>query len=167
MDPTEIQDTALIQVMRGRMVATGEATCNHGAELDFGVVSRSLEALSDLSVDWTVPWKPHAALSFKIKHRASEWETWKLPQFPKLNADLKSQEWQEVQPSHFAIMDRRCAQEDQSTWQMAMWAARLENCHEAAAFKQGAPVEVPECHCQAPGGGRPAAESQRIAGPIP
>ena len=30
------------------MIATGEATCNHGAKLDFGVVSRSLEAWSCL-----------------------------------------------------------------------------------------------------------------------
>ena len=61
LDPTEVQDSTLIQVMRGRMLATGEATCNHGAELDFGVVSRSLEVLADLSVTWAVPWKPHAA----------------------------------------------------------------------------------------------------------
>ena len=69
-------------------------------------MSRSLEALVDLSVTWAVPWKPHAALHLKVKDGASEWKSWKLPQFPKLTADLKNQEWREVQPSHFAIMDR-------------------------------------------------------------
>ena len=137
LDPTEVQDTALIQVMRGRMIATGEATCNHGAELDFGVVSRSLEALVELSATWAVPWKPHAALHLKVKDGASEWKSWKLPQFPKLTADLKNQEWQEVQPSHFAIMDRTCAHEDQSTWQLATWAASLEHCHEAPRTGRG------------------------------
>ena len=34
-------------------------------ELDFGVVSRSLEVLADLSVTWAVPWKPHAALHLR------------------------------------------------------------------------------------------------------
>ena len=105
--------------------------------LDFGVVSRSLEALVDLSVTWAVPWKPHAALHLKVKDGASEWKSWKLPQFPKLTADLKNQEWQEVQPSHFAIMDRTCAQEDQSTWQLATWAASLEHCHEAQRTGRG------------------------------
>ena len=44
VDPTELQDTTICQIMRGRRIlATGEATCKHGAELDFGVVSRSLQ----------------------------------------------------------------------------------------------------------------------------
>ena len=110
------QDTTLHQVMRGRLLVTGEATCNHGAELDVGVVSRSLEALTTFTPTWEVPWKPHAGLGLRVRQQASEWEAWKLPQFPKLGQDSQHKNWVEAQPPTFAPMDKQCQGTNTSTW---------------------------------------------------
>ena len=137
LDPTEVQDTALIQVMRGRMVATGgEATCNYGAELDFGVVSRSLEALVDLSVTWAVPWKP-CSLAPQSQGRCQRMEVLEASPVPEAHSRPQKPRMARGPTPHFAIMDRTCAQEDQSTWQLATWAASLELCHEAPRTGRG------------------------------
>ncbi|CAE7231070.1 unnamed protein product [Symbiodinium sp. CCMP2456] len=81
-----------------RLIATGEITCTQGSgnELDFVLVSRSIESAVTLTADWQVPWKPHAALRLTIVGAGVVQPQWRLQHFAKLTGDVSDQFWPQV-----------------------------------------------------------------------
>ena len=90
--------------MRGSLLATGEATCNWGAELDMIVVSRGLAFQATLRVVWGVPWKPHAAIIVNLSGFSKEWECWRRPAFAKVQAADVERDWVQIRPSTVTII---------------------------------------------------------------
>ena len=96
--PHVFMQSSVCQVMRGRLITAGEITCTQGEgnELDFVLVSRCIEAAVTLTVDWQVPWKPHAALKLTVAGAGVANPRWRLPQFAKLAGDVSERDWPEV-----------------------------------------------------------------------
>ena len=106
--PRVFMQSSVCQVMRGRLVTAGEITCTQGEgnELDFVLVSRCIEAAVTLTVDWQVPWKPHAALRLTVAGAGVANPRWRLPQFAKLAGDVSERDWPEVGTVTPCIMGR-------------------------------------------------------------
>ena len=62
LDPGAFMTTTMAQVMQMQALATGEATCNTGSEIDWALVSTSMFADVAVKSNWIVPFKPHAAV---------------------------------------------------------------------------------------------------------
>ena len=90
----------LLNVLKAEIVCAGQPTMISGAELDYLLVSRSVAPFVRVTVNWDVPWKPHAALNIAVDKEAP---TLLLPQLthyiavPKLDDQVQS--WEEFAPS--------------------------------------------------------------------
>ena len=126
--PEDLLELSMVQVMRGRLVATGEITCTQGvgAELDFVIVSRALEPYVSLEVEWCVPWRPHGALLLTIKQAGLADPQWRLQQFPKLTGDVSSEAWPSVEVSCAELMNH--IGDDPVSVSLAKWAKAMESC---------------------------------------
>ncbi|CAE7648448.1 unnamed protein product, partial [Symbiodinium necroappetens] len=126
--PEDLLEHSMVQVMRGRLVATGEITCMQGvgAELDYVIVSRALEAYVSLEVEWCVPWRPHGALLLTIKQAGLVDPQWRLQQFPKLTGDASSKAWPTVEVSSAELMNH--IGDDPVSVSLAKWAKAMESC---------------------------------------
>ena len=110
------------------MIATNDVTCTQGegGELDFAVVSRTLESAVTLKADWQVPWKPHAALRLTIANAGACNPQWKLQQFGKLAGDVSEAVWPEVTAAPPCIMGSEG--QDNSSCSLSRWAKAMEVC---------------------------------------
>lgn len=80
--PEEFMSTTMNTIMQVQVLATGEATCHSGNELDWALVSTSLIADLSVKASWEVPFKPHAQLVF---HWSQELEPIAVRQIQKFN----------------------------------------------------------------------------------
>ena len=131
--PQEFLQTSIVQVMRGRVLATNDITYtgSGGSEIDFAVVSRSVEAQATLELSWQVPWKPHAALILTVNNAGSENPQWRLQQFPKIGGDAREGPWcpsDRVYPNILGYTGQ-----DEASTAMATWCKQLEVCRGACA----------------------------------
>ncbi|CAE7761438.1 unnamed protein product, partial [Symbiodinium necroappetens] len=112
----------------GRLITAGEITCTQGEgnELDFVLVSRCIEAAVTLTVDWQVPWKPHAALKLIVAGAGVADPRWRLPQFAKLSGDVSERDWPEVGAVTPHIMGQ--VGQDGVSSALARWAKAMEVC---------------------------------------
>ncbi|CAE7669085.1 unnamed protein product, partial [Symbiodinium microadriaticum] len=62
----ELEDTSLPASFRGKVVAPGEATISTGNCLDFAIASLRIAPLIQCSANWSVPFRPHAAVVFRL-----------------------------------------------------------------------------------------------------
>ena len=65
--PEEIAATNVLAEMNGCLCTVGVPTTDQGREIDFAIVHKTLEPLSLLRIDWSVPHKPHASLALKLE----------------------------------------------------------------------------------------------------
>lgn len=64
ISPEELMTTTMSTIMQVQVLASGQATCHSGNELDWALVSTSLIANLSIKACWEVPFKPHAQLIF-------------------------------------------------------------------------------------------------------
>ena len=64
--PEEIAATNLLAEMNGCLCRVGAPTTDQGREIDYAIVHKALEWLSQIRHDWAVPHKPHASLKLKL-----------------------------------------------------------------------------------------------------
>ncbi|CAE7893093.1 unnamed protein product, partial [Symbiodinium necroappetens] len=65
--PEEIAATNVLAEMNGCLCTVGVPTTDQGREIDFAIVHKTLEPLSLLRIDWSVPHKPHASLALQLE----------------------------------------------------------------------------------------------------
>ena len=58
--------TQIAEEARGVWLGPGEATITGGGQIDLALVSTSLAPITTVSLDWTTPFKPHAALWWSL-----------------------------------------------------------------------------------------------------
>ena len=126
--PHVFMQCSVCQVMRGRLITAGEITCTQGEgnELDFVLVSRCIEAAVTLTVDWQVPWKPHAALKLIVAGAGVADPRWRLQQFAKLTGDVSERDWPEVGAVTPHIMGQ--VGHDEVSNALGRWAKAMEVC---------------------------------------
>ena len=73
-DLDTMRQTRLAETTNGAFLGAGEATCSTGGQIDYVWVHRRLQGLTDVNVDWEVPWRPHAALRVQL-----HWGVGQLP----------------------------------------------------------------------------------------
>ena len=57
--PEELASSGFLSMIKGRLVAPGQATTTQGSEIDYAVASEAIAACTQVEVDWDVPFKPH------------------------------------------------------------------------------------------------------------
>ena len=62
VDPAQLQETQMPNVLQGEVIAPTVATVNTGSLLDYVLASRDLSPHLHLTIDWECPWKPHGVL---------------------------------------------------------------------------------------------------------
>ena len=72
VDVGEIQQMRFDEEVQGSWMAQGQATVQTGNELDFGLVSTKIRILVSQTVDWHVPFRPHAAVKQILHWRAGQ-----------------------------------------------------------------------------------------------
>ena len=80
-DLDTIRQTRLAEATNGAFIGAGEATCSTGGQIDYVWVHTRLQGLTEVSVDWDVPWRPHAALRVHLH--------WGVGQLPMLQVPKK------------------------------------------------------------------------------
>ncbi|CAE7835700.1 unnamed protein product [Symbiodinium sp. CCMP2592] len=111
-------------------------TQGQGSELDFVIVSRTLEALTTIRIDWAVPWKPHCALIVSIKGAGAADPQWRVQQFSKLALDLAEDEWPRVSATNPEIM---CAVgDDPAGLRGNLWKQTRGNAQQADVWLEAA-----------------------------
>ena len=80
--PEELLSTNILPHIKGHLIATGEATCQSGRELDFYIISAGLQGKVRSTVDWTVPHRPHAGLCISLTVPGKRATLRQLPCFP-------------------------------------------------------------------------------------
>ena len=83
----ELEDTSLPSTLQGKVVAPEEATISTGNCLDFALASRRVAPLLQCSVNWSVPFRPHAAVVFRLAISGGQVP---LPQLPAFEGSLRS-----------------------------------------------------------------------------
>ena len=97
LDPGAFMTTTMAQVMQVQVLATGEATCNTGSEIDWALISTSLAADVAVQSNWIVPFKPHAMLQFKIAGHFQDLTVRQLSKFgPAPQLKNPSYEWHQT-----------------------------------------------------------------------
>ena len=69
--PEELASSGFISMIKGRLVAPGQATTTQGSEIDYAVASEAIAACTQVEVDWDVPFKPHAAIKYKVHKKGA------------------------------------------------------------------------------------------------
>ena len=64
--PEELAATNVLAEMNGCLCKVGAPTTDQGREIDFAIVHKALESLSQIRIDWAVPRKPHASLTLRL-----------------------------------------------------------------------------------------------------
>ena len=64
--PEELAATNVLAEMNGYLCKVGMPTTDQGREIDFAIVHKALESLSQIRIDWAVPHKPHASLTLRL-----------------------------------------------------------------------------------------------------
>ncbi|OLP91074.1 hypothetical protein AK812_SmicGene27253 [Symbiodinium microadriaticum] len=62
----EFASTSFPSEAKAELVSTQQPTTDHGATLDYALVSRELRGTTDISVCWDVPFKPHGLLQLCV-----------------------------------------------------------------------------------------------------
>lgn len=96
--PEQWHGHQLLNVLKAKVVHTGQPTMITGAEIDYVLASRSLTPFLDIKVKWDVLWKPHAGLVVAIDSSAPKLHLPQVTQYaavPKLQHT--SQQWEDVQ----------------------------------------------------------------------
>ena len=69
--PEELASSGFLSMIKGRLVAPGHATTTQGSEIDYAVASEAIAACTQVEVDWDVPFKPHAAIKYKVHKKGA------------------------------------------------------------------------------------------------
>ena len=69
--PEELASSGFLSMIKGRLVAPGQATTTQGSEIDYAVASEAIAACTQVEVDWDVPFKPHAAIKYKVHKKGA------------------------------------------------------------------------------------------------
>ena len=85
----EMEETSLPENFRGKVVAPGEATISTGNCLDFAVASSRVAPLLQCSANWNVPFRPHAAVAFRLAISGGQVP---LPQLSAFEGSLRPKE---------------------------------------------------------------------------
>ena len=85
----ELEETSLPMSFRGKVVAPGEATISTGNCLDFAVASLRVAPLLQCSANWSVPFRPHAAVAFRLSTSGGQVP---LPQLSAFEGSLRPSE---------------------------------------------------------------------------
>ena len=86
----ELEDTSLPASFRGKVVAPGEATISTGNCLDFAIASLRIAPLIQCSANWSVPFRPHAAVVFRLATSGGQVP---LPQHSALRVPSEASYW--------------------------------------------------------------------------
>ena len=85
----EMEETSLPENFRGKVVAPGVATISTGNCLDFAVASSRVAPLLQCSANWNVPFRPHAAVAFRLAISGGQVP---LPQLSAFEGSLRPKE---------------------------------------------------------------------------
>ena len=85
----EMEETSLPENFRGKVVAPDEATISTGNCLDFAVASSRVAPLLQCSANWNVPFRPHAAVAFRLAISGGQVP---LPQLSAFEGSLRPKE---------------------------------------------------------------------------
>ena len=62
-----LAETQIADEARGTWVGVGSSTLVGGGQIDYGLVGKALSPLVSVSLDWTTPFRPHAALRWSLE----------------------------------------------------------------------------------------------------
>eukprot|EP00439_Symbiodinium_sp_Y106_P016431 s7416_g2.t1 len=79
--PEELASSGFLSMIKGRLVTPGQATTNQGSEIDYAVASEAIAACTQVEVDWDVPFKPHAAIKYKVHKKGASIPVPQAPRF--------------------------------------------------------------------------------------
>ena len=85
----ELEGTSLPISLRGKVVAPGEATISTGNCLDYAIASLRVAPLLQCSANWSVPFRPHAAVAFRLATSGGQVP---LPQLSSFEGSLRPRE---------------------------------------------------------------------------
>ena len=126
LDPGAFMTTTMAQVMQVQVLATGEAACNTGSEIDWALISTSLAADVVVQSNWIVPFKPHAMLQFKIAGHFQDLTVRQLSKFgPAPQLKNPAYEWHQIDERD-AEVQRLNRQTDPLTQQAGNLCSRIE-----------------------------------------
>ena len=98
ISPEEFMTTTMSTIMQVQVLASGEATCHSGNELDWSLVSTSLVADLSIKACWEVPFKPHAQLVFHWTQDLAPVAVQQIQKFsPAPKLPKPSREWYQIE----------------------------------------------------------------------
>ena len=125
IEPEELANTHIPTRMEVDILATGEETTQHGAELDWSLISRRYKPIATISTCWDVPCRPHAMIEVQLHMEATQkpvWQLCKYPAMPRLQKKEKAWEKGDLK-KHMEFMG---IEMDEMDKEMAKWAQRAE-----------------------------------------
>ena len=102
--PEEFMTTTMTTIMQVQVLASGEATCHSGNELDWALVSTNLIADLSIKACWEVPFKPRAQLIFNWTQDLEPVAVQQIQKFspaPKLQNPAK--EWYQIEYAELPV----------------------------------------------------------------
>ena len=81
--PEDLSSVLFPDRVGGRVLFPTEPTISTGGTLDFAVCHPRLVAITDCVVDWNTPFKPHAAVLYRLSIRDAQLPVLQAPAFPK------------------------------------------------------------------------------------
>lgn len=102
--PEEFMVTTMSTIMQVQVLASGEDTCHTGRELDWALVTKALQPEVQISVDWQVPFKPHAQLIFRLNKDLQHVAVTQIQRFqPAPKLEKISAEWMQIEDREVSV----------------------------------------------------------------
>ena len=92
--PEELASAGFLAMVKGRLVVPAQETTTQGSEIDYAVASEVMAAITHVEVDWDVPFRPHAAVRYRVHKGGATMPVPQAPRFgvePGANQDAPSQ----------------------------------------------------------------------------
>ena len=92
--PDELASAGFLAMVKGRLVVPAQETTTQGSEIDYAVASEVMAAITHVEVDWDVPFRPHAAVRYRVHKGGATMPVPQAPRFgvePGANQDAPSQ----------------------------------------------------------------------------
>ena len=131
----DLASTTLCSQIGGAIVSSGQPTIDTGNELDYAVASRSLCSLLTPSLDWAVPFRPHAAVRFVLDVPAGALP---FPQLQGFTGQILTEALDvEARPVTLGHIGSTPLHDDSATLEFAAFTQQMADCHYGAAGGRG------------------------------
>ena len=97
-------------------MAPGQATTTQGSEIDYAVASDAIAACTQVEVDWDVPFKPHAAIKYKVHKKGACLPVPQAPRFAPEPGEYQAEQTKSPTKVVQALFDPPTARQTELEW---------------------------------------------------